>query len=148
MKKLDIAQVVPSRTRPRRKGQKRQRRERGWISAGRSAVCVADGPQVTRPRQEEERAKRSVTARRGRPLATPDYAGPLHADLGDTPAAQPVREGQQFPAGGAEGPCLLLAAAGAGVAGDPDGDFDLSLGDIQAGDPFGEQRLVFDILHR
>src|SRR5712691_13143815 len=48
--KSDIAQVVPLRTRPRREGQKRQRGEVVAGSAPRSAVCVADGPQVTRPR--------------------------------------------------------------------------------------------------
>ena len=47
--KLDIAQVVPSRTRPQREGQKRQRREVAAGSAPRSAVCVADSPQITRP---------------------------------------------------------------------------------------------------
>ena len=81
-------------------------------------------------------------------LVTPDNTGGFHAGLGDTPAAQPVRQGQQLPAGGPEGPRLLLAAAGMGVAGHPDSDFDLGLGDIQAGDPFREQRLVSGILPR
>jgi hypothetical protein len=67
----DIAQVVPSRTRPRREGQKRQRREVVAGSAPHSAVCVADGPQVTRPRQEEERAKRTVTCCDRRPSHDP-----------------------------------------------------------------------------
>ena len=65
--KSDIAQVVPSRTRPRREGQKRQRREAVAGPAPRSAVCVAEGPQVTRPRQNEERANRH----RHRPSRTP-----------------------------------------------------------------------------
>ncbi|MGH3124527.1 MAG: transposase [Streptosporangiaceae bacterium] len=37
---------------------------------------------------------------------------------------QPVRQAQQLPAGGAERPRLLLAAARGGVAGHPDGDLD------------------------
>src|SRR6266496_3093562 len=43
-KKLDTAQVVLSRARPRRQGQKRQRREVAARCALRSAVCVAEGP--------------------------------------------------------------------------------------------------------
>ena len=69
--KLDIAQVMPSRMRPRREGQKRQRGEVVAGSAPRSAVCAADGPQVTRPRQEKERAKRTVICRDGRPSHDP-----------------------------------------------------------------------------
>jgi len=78
----------------------------------------------------------------------PVVAGGLHAGLGDTPAAQPVRQGQQLFAGGGEGPRFLLAAARGGIAGYPDGNLDLSFGDIQAGDPLCEQRLIFGILHR
>ena len=37
---------------------------------------------------------------------------------------------------------------GAGVAGHPDGDPGLGLGDVQAGHPLGEQRLVLRVLHR
>jgi hypothetical protein len=68
-------------------------------------------------------------------LKTPDNPGCLHAELGDAPAAQPVGQRQQLAAGGAEGPGLLLAAAGLGVAGHPDGDLDLGPGDARAGHP-------------
>ena len=77
----------------------------------------------------------------------PVVAGSLHADLGDTPAGQPVSQRLQLAAGGAEGPCLLLPAARGGAAGHPDGDLHRGLADIQAGDPLGEQRLIFDVLH-
>ena len=41
----------------------------------------------------------------------PVVAGGLHPDLGHAPAAQPVRQDHSSPAGGAERPGLLLAAA-------------------------------------
>jgi hypothetical protein len=71
-RKLDIAQVMPSQTRLRREGQKRQRRGAAATPALRSAVCVADGPQITRLPRVAERTKRAVAVRRRRPLATPD----------------------------------------------------------------------------
>jgi hypothetical protein len=77
----------------------------------------------------------------------PVVASGLHPDLGDAPAAQPVAERLQLAPGRGEGPGLLLAVACGGVAGHPDGDLDLGLGDVQAGDPLGEQRLVLDVLH-
>ena len=71
----DIAQVVPSRTRPRREGQKRQRREVAAGSGLQPAVCVADSPQVIRPRRGKERAKRTVTCRGRRPSHDPGLQG-------------------------------------------------------------------------
>jgi hypothetical protein len=51
------------------KRQKRQRRQPVASLALQSAVCVADGPQITRPRQKEERTKRG----RRLPSRTPDH---------------------------------------------------------------------------
>ncbi len=78
----------------------------------------------------------------------PVIAGGLHPDPGDAPAGQPVSQRLQLAPGGAEGPGLLLAAARRGVGRHPDGDLDLGLGDVQAGDPLAEQRLVLHVLHR
>jgi hypothetical protein len=41
----------------------------------------------------------------------------------------------------------LLAAARPGLAGHPDGDLDPGLGDVDPGDPLGEQRLVLHLFH-
>jgi len=41
-----MAQVVPSQTRLRREGQKRQRRGTGAPPGARSAVCLADSPRI------------------------------------------------------------------------------------------------------
>jgi hypothetical protein len=61
---------------------------------------------------------------------------------------QPVAQRLQLGAGGPVGPGLLLAAAGRGIAGHPDGCLNPGLGNVQAGDPVGEQRLVLHVLHR
>ena len=71
----------------------------------------------------------------------------LHAGSGNRPAVQPVGQRIQLAPGGAIGPGLLLPAPGSGVAGHPQGDLDLGLGDVQASDPLGEQRLVLHVLH-
>ena len=77
----------------------------------------------------------------------PVVASGLHPGLGHAPAAQPVPQRLQFAPGGGEGPGLLLAAARGGIAGHPDGCLDLGLGDVQAGGPLGEQRLVVHVVH-
>ena len=92
-------------------------------------------------------ADASATARPGQcpisALCTPDNAGRFHAHLGDLPAAQPVRQGQQLLAGGPERAGLLLPAAAPGITGHPDGDLDPGLGDADPGGAVSEQRLVF-----
>jgi hypothetical protein len=81
-------------------------------------------------------------------FVTPDNGRGFHPGLGDAPAAQPVGQRVELAAGRAERAAFLLPAARRGVAGYPDGDLDLGLGDVQPGDPVGEQRLVLDVLHR